>query len=48
MTSLNSPENRDGATDMNTHDIVRALSNVGATWQDGIDGRVVVLNAYRW
>jgi predicted nuclease of predicted toxin-antitoxin system len=35
-------------TDMNTAQIVKALSNVGRTHPDGIAGTIVVLNAYRW
>jgi hypothetical protein len=35
-------------SDMNTSDIVKALSNVETTHPDGIDGEMVVLNGYRW
>ena len=38
----------DKPTDMNSSDIVKALSNVATTYPDGIAGQMVVLNGYRW
>lgn len=35
-------------TDMNTSDIVKALSNVEKIYPNGIAGEMVVLNGYRW
>jgi len=35
-------------TDMKASDIVRALSNVDATYKDGTAGEMIVLNGYRW
>jgi hypothetical protein len=33
---------------MRASDIVKALSNVERTYPDGIVGKTVVLNAFRW
>jgi predicted nuclease of predicted toxin-antitoxin system len=35
-------------SDMRASDIVKALSNVERTYRDGIAGKTVVLNAFRW
>ncbi len=34
--------------DMKTSEIVKALSNIATTYPDGIAGRMLVLNTFRW
>jgi hypothetical protein len=38
----------DKSTDMTIEDFVRAIANVEATFPEGIDGEVIVLNGFLW